>query len=75
MDNVAYMRGEIGKVYSSKKWKNKVAFMPPNQVIAIYNRMRESGTIEYAAERRAREAEEAKYHQMDIFEYLGESHG
>ena len=73
MDNIAFMRGEIGKVYTG--WRNKLRYMPPNQIMAIYHRMRETGQIEYAAERREREANEAKYHQMTIFEYLGEQNG
>ncbi len=69
--DIRQMRAELGKVYNNQKWRNKVANMPVNQVIAIYTRMRQSGTIEYAAERRRREAEEAKYHQITLSEYFG----
>lgn len=69
---VQFMRAEIGKVYNSQKWRNRVSAMPANQVIAVYNRMRENGTIEYAKERRARELEDAKYHQVTMFEYMEE---
>jgi hypothetical protein len=37
--SIELMRKAIEKVYPGEKWKNRVAKMPPNQVLAIYNRM------------------------------------
>ena len=69
--DIQFMRAEIGKVYNNNKWRNKVSSMPARQVIAIYKRMWETGQIEYAAQRRAREAEEQKFHQITLEEYFG----
>lgn len=42
---VEQMRRAVRKVYHSDKWFNKVAKMSDNQVIAIYNKMLESGKL------------------------------
>lgn len=42
---VEQMRRAVRMVYLSDKWFNKVAKMSDNQVIAIYNKMLESGKL------------------------------
>ena len=39
------MRERIAKAYSGERWKNKVKFMKPAQVIAIFKNLSERGRI------------------------------
>lgn len=42
---VEQMRSAIVKAYPGKKWADKVKKMSDNQVIAIYNRLLQSGKL------------------------------
>ena len=35
---IEQMRAEVARLYSGVGWKQKVAAMPDNQILAIYNR-------------------------------------
>ena len=43
---VSDMRVAISRIYSSEKWKQKVKYMPDNQVIAIYYGFWERGKFD-----------------------------
>lgn len=44
--NVEQMRDVLVDVYSHEAWKNKVARMPENQVIALYFKFNREGVID-----------------------------
>ena len=46
--NVDQMREKISEAYNGEGWKKKVRFMPDDQVIAIFYRMKKKGQIKDA---------------------------
>lgn len=44
--SVALMRDAIKRVYPSKKWQQNVDKMGPNQVLAVYLKLRQEGKIQ-----------------------------
>lgn len=76
------MRRRISEVYSSLKWKERVANMPDYQVYAIYMSFKKSGKFETQEELDALKrayAPKNDYHQVTIDEFFGdlvtEKHG
>lgn len=43
--SIEQMRAAITKVYPGKKWSRRVANMPDNQVLVIYNRLLNAGKL------------------------------
>ena len=69
------MRSKIIDQYSNPEWRDRVRAMKPNQVIAIYQRMLNSGYFDrgpVAELRKGRNDEKPaeQYHQMTIFDYI-----
>lgn len=46
--NISQMREKIADAYDGDGWKKKVRFMPDDQVIAIFYRMKKKGQIKDA---------------------------
>lgn len=44
--NVGYMREKIAKAYDGPRWKERVACMPDNQVIAIFYSFKKKGLFD-----------------------------
>ena len=61
--DILQMRSKIAKVYDNFTWRNKVARMPREQVLAIYFSFQEQGKFD-------KKKQKDDYHQIDIFEYM-----
>lgn len=66
---VEQMRAMISAEYGGWKWKNKVARMRPNQVIAIYKKFESEGRFQHLKLKKKEEPEEL-YYQMTIWDYM-----
>lgn len=62
------------KYRNSPKWKARVSRMPENQVVALYNKFRQLDYKKIEREMKTQEKDNAQYHQMDMFEYMEDSH-
>lgn len=60
---VEQMRKSISEVYTSNKWKNRVAMMPSAQVKAIYFRMLETNAFD-----KKKKSDDG---QMSVFDFIG----
>ena len=56
------MRSAISEVYEGPRWKRRVAFMPDNQVIAVYKNMVNYGRF------KKKKVQKPKFHQISMFE-------
>lgn len=65
---VENMRSAILKVYGGQRWKDKVAFMPDHQVIAIYYNFRDRGKFEEARKKKKKKDVGIQGTQMSIFD-------
>lgn len=63
------------KYRNSPKWKARVMRMPENQVVALYSKFRQLDYNKIEKEMKELEANNSKYHQMDMFEYEEEMNG
>lgn len=63
---VQQMRNIISDRYDSWKWRQRVERMGDNQVIAIYNSLKERNDL------KPKKKGKEKYHQMDIWEVFGD---
>ena len=65
------MQEKVANLYPGATWKYRVYHqMSREQVIAIYHRSVESGAFERAKQRRKVEKENAKVHQMNLWDWL-----
>ena len=62
--SIEQMRDKIASVYDGIGWKNKVHFMPEDQVMAIYYKFREQGYFKKKKESKP------KYKQMTLWDYI-----
>lgn len=62
--SIEQMREKIGSVYDGISWKNKVHFMPEDQVIAIYYRFRDQGYFN------KKKTNKTKYVQKTLWDYI-----
>lgn len=46
--NISQMREKIAEAYGGDGWKKKVRFMPNDQVIAVFYRLKKKGRIKDA---------------------------
>lgn len=66
---IEQMKSRIISVYDNKKWKDRVATMKPNQIVAIYKNFESSGKFNLHRVQKNEDKREA-YHQMTIFEFM-----
>lgn len=71
------MRKAISSAYDSKTWHERVHKMNPNQVAAIYKKMKSSssyilsnGLFKRVVSDDQNDTKNDEYHQIDIWEYL-----
>ena len=55
---------------NSPRWKARVMRMPEPQVFAIYKKFKDADYKKIERDIKARDKENAQYHQMDMFEYM-----
>lgn len=65
---VEQMRDAIADVYSGWKWKDRVARMPEDQVMAVYFKFQSRGMFEVKAKKEANKPQEVK--QLTIFDFI-----
>lgn len=46
--DVSQMREKCAEAYDGDRWKNRVKYMPDNQIIALYYSLRQRGRIKDA---------------------------
>lgn len=46
--SISQMRDKVAEAYSGDSWKKKVRFMPDDQIIAIFYRLKKNGKIKDA---------------------------
>lgn len=69
---VGFMRQKIAAVYDTMNWRDKVAKMYDDQVIAIYYKLLKSGKLDTVQkiERPRPLTNHEKYEQLNMFELL-----
>lgn len=61
------LRLAIASAYPGERWRNRVALMPENQVVAIYNHFLRDGVFNKV--RTPKQKSDPNFHQMNIFDY------
>lgn len=67
--SIAQMRMKIANAYDGIRWKNRVQFMPDNQVVAVYHSLKKSGKLE---PKKKDKGPKDIFHQITIWEVLNE---
>ena len=68
--SIDQMRLAIAECYSGWKWKNRVANMAVNQVVAIFKKFEAEGRFNKPKKLQPVTQPKLLYHQIDMFEYL-----